>query len=406
MALLPDGCVARRRKMLMYARQLRFLQAHWYQEGYVMQREPMIKTGKRAVIDWWLVMTLLAIMGLGFVNLASASAVAHAPYQWKQLAWYVIGTGGLIFFAVLDYRMLALYAGPIFWGTCGLLGLVLFAGRTIGGSQRWLDLGFFNLQPSEIAKLAMVIVLSKYFFQEERPAYGIRELARPLVFTIVPSVLIMKQPDLGTALMLVAVLVSMVYFARLRWTSFLAIFTLALALLPLGWKLLKPYQKDRLLTFFNPERDPFGSGYHVIQSKIAIGSGGVWGKGFMHGTQAHLNFLPEVHTDFAFSLWGEEWGFAGCLLLMILYMLVVYRGFRIAAESRERFGAFLAFGVTAVFFWQALVNMCMVVGLMPVVGIPLPLFSYGGSSVLVTLAGMGLLFNVRARRFLFQNRKG
>ncbi|HID96873.1 MAG TPA: rod shape-determining protein RodA [Thermodesulfobacteriaceae bacterium] len=352
--------------------------------------------------DWWLFLGLLLLMAIGFTNLNSASEAAGYTYQWKQLQWYFAGCILMLPFIFIDYRILAVYSLRIYILMAVLLIMVLFIGKTVGGSQRWIPLGIMNLQPSEPAKLMMVIVLSSYFYHDDRSSYGIFDLWRPFFLTAIPVFLIYRQPDLGTALLLLAIFGSIVFLANLRWTSFLILLGAAAAFIPLGWKFLKPYQQRRIEIFLNPEKDPFGGGYHVLQSKIAVGSGQLYGKGYLAGTQSHLNFLPEVHTDFAFSIWAEEWGLIGALALLAIYFLVISRGLAIASQSRERFGAFLAFGVTAMLFWQAIVNIGMVIGLMPVVGIPLPLISYGGSSVVTTLLGIGLLLNIRARRFMFQ----
>lgn len=353
--------------------------------------------------DWWLFLSVIMLMVIGFMNLNSASEATGYPFQWRQLQWYMAGTLLMLILSfLLDYRFLIAYSTHLYYFIICLLILVMFVGKSVSGSQRWLSLGFMNFQPSEIAKLAMVIILSSHFYYDDKPQYGLTDLWKPILMTIVPVFLICRQPDLGTALLLVAIFASLVYLGRLRWTSFLFVLGSVLAAFPLAWKFLKPYQKKRIDIFLNPESDPFGGGYHALQSKIAVGSGQIWGKGYMAGSQSQLNFLPEVHTDFAFSLWAEEWGLAGTVILLGIYFLVLSRGLLIASQSRERFGAFLAFGVTAMLFWQVLINVGMVIGLMPVVGIPLPLISYGGSSVLTSLLGIGLLLNVKARRFMFQ----
>ncbi len=355
-------------------------------------------------IDWWLVASLLLILGLGFVNQYSASTAAGYPFQWKQLQWYIIGTVAMISSLAFDYRKLAKHWILIYCLTIAMLALVMVIGKNVSGSQRWISLGFINIQPSEFAKLLMVIVLSAFFAQDDREQYGLLDLWKPLLLVIVPTLLIVKQPDLGTGLLILAIFASMVYYARLRWTSFLIVLGLAISALPVLWKFMKPYQRKRVETFLNPESDPFGAGWHVLQSKIAVGSGQIMGKGFMKGSQAQLNFLPEVHTDFAFSIWSEEWGFAGAIILLGIYFFFLVRCLSIARNTRDRFGAFMVFGITAMIFWQVLINVCMVLGLMPVVGIPLPLISYGGSSVLTTLLGMGLIMNVQLRRSLFQRK--
>ncbi len=352
-------------------------------------------------IDWWLLLSLLAIMVLGFVNLYSASTAANYPFQWKQLQWYC---AGLVLFGLIllvDYRILATYWLEIYAGTVLLLILVLFVGKTVSGSQRWLSLGFFNLQPSEITKLLIIIAISSYFHEHEKDAYTFKDIIKPTLLVLLPVGLIYMQPDLGTALLILMIYGTMVLFARLTWKTLITIVTVVIGLVPLVWKFMKPYQRARVTAFLNPESDRFGSGWHVIQSKIAVGSGQIWGKGFMEGSQAQLNFLPEVHTDFAFSIWAEEWGFIGAIVLMGIYFFFLARCIRAAQESKDRFGSFMAFGITSMIFLQVVINVFMVLGLLPVVGIPLPLISYGGSSVITTLMGAGIIMNIRMRRGMF-----
>jgi len=223
----------------------------------------------------------------------------------------------------------------------------------------------------------------------------------PFLLLLFPLILILKQPDLGTAVILLLIFFSVLLFVKVRWSSLLMIVVGGGSIVPLLWRFLKEYQKRRILTFFNPEMDPLGAGYHLIQSKIAIGSGGILGKGFMKGTQSKLGFLPEQQTDFIFSALGEEWGLIGCFLLLALYFILILWGLRIAVQSKDRFSAILSFGVVAMLFWHIFINIGMVLGMMPVVGIPLPLLSYGGSFMVSTLIGIGLLLNVSMRRFLF-----
>jgi rod shape determining protein RodA len=218
----------------------------------------------------------------------------------------------------------------------------------------------------------------------------------------VPALLIMKQPDLGTAVMIILVAASIMLFVGVRLSTMVAIVGAIIPLLFLGWQFgLREYQKNRVLNFLNPERDPLGSGYHLIQSKIAVGSGGVIGKGYMQGTQTQLRFLPEQHTDFAFSVFAEEWGFMGCLVLLLLYMFLIMWGLQIANRCNDRFGSMLAVGVTAMLFWHVVINVGMVIGLFPVVGVPLPFFSYGGTSMVTSMMGIGILLNIHMRRFMF-----
>jgi rod shape determining protein RodA len=246
------------------------------------------------------------------------------------------------------------------------------------------------------------LVLAKFFHQPpNRKEYTLKQLSLPFLVFLLPMVLILKQPDLGTAIILLLVFFSILIFVKVRWSFLLSIGFAGAAAVPLLWHFLKDYQKKRIITFFNPGLDPLGAGYHLIQSKIAVGSGGIVGKGFMKGSQSKLGFLPEQQTDFIFSALGEEWGLIGSLLVIGLYLALILWGLRIAVQAKDRFGAILAFGVVAMLFWHTFINVGMVLGIMPVVGIPLPLLSYGGSFVISTLMGVGLLLNVSMRRYLF-----
>jgi rod shape determining protein RodA len=270
------------------------------------------------------------------------------------------------------------------------------------GATRWLSIGGFGLQPSELMKIVIIIALARYLSDKATlRGFTLRELLVPGALLAVPVVMVMKQPDLGTALLILAIGGSMALFAGIRRATLTVLGCGGLLAAVGGWFLLHDYQRQRVYTFLNPEKDPLGAGYHIIQSKIAVGSGGLFGLGFGKGTQAQLSFLPERHTDFAFSVFAEEWGFAGCLVLLALYLLIVLWGLYIARRASDRFGMYLALGVTVMLFWHIVVNLGMVVGLLPVVGVPLPLFSYGGTSMLTTMAGVGLLLNVSMRRFMF-----
>ena len=362
-----------------------------------MDRKRLLKE-----LDLPLLLCLFLIMVLGFINLWSASAPSGYPFHIKQLQWYLIGTVFMGAACSFDYRKLSNYSSYIYAITIVLLVIVMVAGKKVSGSQRWISLGFFNLQPSEPAKLLIVVVISSFLAQEDKEQFGLIDLIKPSLLVLVPFILIFKQPDLGTALLILIIFASLIYFVRLKWTAFLAIFVFVICAIPLGWGIMKTYQKKRIEVFLNPEAHRYGGGWHVIQSKIAVGSGGLYGKGFMKGTQAQLNFLPEVHTDFAFSIWSEEWGFVGAIILLSIYFLFLLRCLNIAQNTRDKFGSYLVFGITAMIFWQVVINTFMVLGLLPVVGIPLPLISYGGSSVITTLLGTGLILNVRLRRSLFQ----
>ena len=270
------------------------------------------------------------------------------------------------------------------------------------GATRWLSIGPMNLQPSEIAKPVIIITLARYFaIHGHLGGLNLKELLLPLAFVLVPVAFIIKQPDLGTAMMLLFIGATMILFAGVKLRTFTTLASVAIATAWTGWSFLHDYQRRRIFTFLNPEGDPRGSGYHIIQSKIAIGSGSFTGKGFMKGTQSQLAFLPERHTDFAFSVFAEEWGFVGTAVLIILYLLIIIWGIYIARRASDRFGMYLAVGITAMLFWHIIVNLGMVTGLLPVVGVPLPLFSYGGTSMVTTMIGVGLLLNVSMRRFMF-----
>jgi rod shape determining protein RodA len=355
----------------------------------------------------FLVLTMI-LAGLGVLNLYSASAGADtggAPIFLKQIYWLGLGLAVMVAVLFFDYHEAESSAYLLYAVGLGLLVVVLAMGRSVSGARRWLDLGFYAFQPSEVMKLFVVAALARYFSRREYPrGLGLKNLVAPLAIAGLPFLLILKQPDLGTALHLVIICLSIILFIGVRWDALLFLAAGATAVLPFFWSMLKAYQKARIVTFLNPSQDPQGAGYHIIQSKIAVGSGQIFGKGFTKGTQSRLRFLPEQHTDFAFSVFAEEWGFAGCLVLLLLFFLLVLWGLRIVSRSQDRFGAVLGLGLVALLFWQFFFNLCMVIGLMPVVGIPLPLVSYGGSSLMTVFVTVGLLLNINMRRYLFQKK--
>jgi rod shape determining protein RodA len=279
----------------------------------------------------------------------------------------------------------------------------LFFGKYVGGSRRWLPLGPFSIQPSEMAKVAVIIVLARYYAKLiNTDGLTLRDLMFPVLLTAIPFALIVRQPDLGTAMVIALIAGAMTLFAKIERRAFSWLLVTFALLIPSVWFFLRGYQKQRILTFLNPDRDPLGAGYHIIQSKIAIGSGMLTGKGFLKGTQNALSFLPEQHTDFIFSVLAEEWGLMGTLTVIFLFLFIIAWGLRIAGRCRDPFGTLLAVGVTAMIAWQALINIGMVMGLMPVVGVTLPFVSYGGSSIITMMMGIGLLMNVSMRRFKFE----
>lgn len=338
-----------------------------------------------------------------FSAVTAGSVDANILLFKKQLIWYGVGIGGMIFCFLFDYKYFERFASSIYLASIGALTAVLFFGKYVGGSRRWLPLGPLSLQPSEMAKIAVIIVLARYFAKIiNTEGLTLRDLMAPVFLTAVPFALIVQQPDLGTAMVIALIAGTMTLFAKIerRALSWLiATFTL---LVPLVWFILRGYQKQRILTFLNPDRDPLGAGYHIIQSKIAIGSGMLTGKGFLKGSQNALSFLPEQHTDFIFSVLAEEWGLMGSLFVVTLFLIIIAWGLSIAGRCRDPFGTILSVGVTAMIAWQAFINIGMVMGLMPVVGVTLPFVSYGGSSVITLMMGIGLLMNVSMRRFKFE----
>jgi rod shape determining protein RodA len=278
----------------------------------------------------------------------------------------------------------------------------MIIGHSGGGSQRWINLGFFRLQPSEPAKIAIVLVMAKYF-QSDEPARGyfLRDLGAPFLLVAPLVILTLIQPDLGTAIILGIVFISMILMGGLRIRSFAYLVGAGLALLPIFWQFLRPYQRGRILTFLDPNRDPLGAGYHVIQSQIAIGSGRWFGKGFLNGTQNRLDFLPAQHTDFIFAVFSEEWGFAGCAVLLLLYFIMIAYCLGLVQRAKDRFGALLVFGMVAIIFWHVIINVAMVAGVLPVVGVPLPMVSYGGSALASMMFAIGVIINVSMRRYIF-----
>ncbi len=352
-----------------------------------------------------MLLLLVLVSAMALANLYSSTYSLEGGVSsifYKQMYLFVAGLICIFLFISIDYQELASLGYVMYAGVIVLLLYTNFFVDTIAGTQRWINLGFFRLQPSEPAKLVLVLVLACcYARQDVRDGYRLRDLIKPIVLTAIPFVLILIQPDLGTALMLAILFVSMTLFVKLRWSTLGILVGSGVLCIGIGWKFfLKDYQRQRIETFLNPEGDPMNHGYQVMQSKIAVGSGETFGKGFMEGTQGHLHFLPERHTDFAFSVWAEEWGFIGTLFFLSCYFFLLLWGINIALSARDKFGVMLAFGLVIIIFWQAVINLFMIMGFLPVVGIPLPLFSYGGSSLLTTMMAVGILMNIRMRRFL------
>ncbi len=335
---------------------------------------------------------------VGFAMLYSAAQGFH-PWAFRQMIRFFFGVGVLILIALIDIRFWLRWSYWFYLLTLAALIVVAVKGTIGMGAQRWIDLGFMRLQPSEIMKIALVLALSRYFhmrsFEEIR---SIAPLIPPLLITFVPVGLVMMQPDLGTALLLLMEAAVLFFVSGVRLWKFGAIIVAGLGSLPILWSSLHAYQKKRVLTFLDPESDPLGSGYHILQSKIAIGSGGLFGKGFMQGTQGHLNFLPERQTDFIFTMLAEEFGLFGGVSIVLLYSFIFIYAYYITLQSRSHFGHYVGVGVTTTFFLYVFINISMVMGLIPVVGVPLPLISYGGSALMAMMIGFGFLMNIYIHR--------
>ncbi|MFN4165398.1 MAG: rod shape-determining protein RodA [Ferrovibrio sp.] len=350
-------------------------------------------------INWGLVLLITLIASTGFATLYSAAGGDIDPWADRQMVRFVIGLVIMVTIAVTDIRVWMRLSYAVYAVGVVLLVAVELFGRVGMGAQRWLDLGIFHVQPSEIMKIALILTLARYFHGLSYEEVGrIRWLFIPLAIVLVPVGLVMKQPDLGTAMLLLASSGAVFFFAGVRAWKFIAVIVAGGAALPLAWNFLHDYQKKRVLTFMNPEEDPLGSGYHILQSKIALGSGGFTGKGYMQGTQSHLSFLPEKQTDFIFTMLAEEHGLIGALVLITLYILMIAYGYAISLRSRSQYGRLLAGGLTTMLFLYVFINIAMVSGMVPVVGVPLPLVSYGGTAMMTLMVGLGLLINVYVHR--------
>jgi rod shape determining protein RodA len=350
-------------------------------------------------INWPLVALVTGIACVGFAMLYSAANGSWQPWAERQLLRYAVAVLLMLAVAVVDIRLWLRAAYTFYALTLLLLIAVQVRGAVGMGAQRWIDLGLIQLQPSEFMKIALIMALARYFNRLTPEEVGQpTKLIVPALLVLVPAILVLKQPDLGTAMMLILGGSAMFFLAGVRWWKFAVILAAAAAAGPIAWKFLRDYQKNRIYTFLDPENDPLGAGYHSLQSKIAIGSGGTFGKGFLAGTQSHLSFLPERQTDFIFTMLAEEFGLAGGLGLLALYSMVFVYGYAIAFRSRSHFGKLLAFGITTNIFLYVFINTAMVIGLIPVVGVPLPLISYGGTSMLTVMFGFGLLMSVYVHR--------
>ncbi|MGE5126545.1 MAG: rod shape-determining protein RodA [Betaproteobacteria bacterium] len=351
-------------------------------------------------VDWVLLGASLLLALIGVSMIYSATHTGHSPDLYlKQLALAGLGTLALAVMAALDYRRLADRALLLYGASVLALLYVLRFAPLKAGTRRWVEFGGFQLQPSELVKIAAAIFVAKLFSEYRQETLGLRELLVPGGAVALLALLIAKEPDLGTAACLLPMLLAVAFLAGLRMRAVAAVATALVLVAALGWPLLKDYQKTRIYTFLDPSLDPRGAGYQKIQSQIAVGSGGLVGRGFMEGSQAQLGYLPARHTDFVFSVLAEETGFVGVVIVLGLYLLVLWRMLETARLARDRLGAFVVAGFAGCFGFQVVYNVAMVAGLVPVKGLPLPLMSYGGSSVLSSLMGIGLVLSVRMRRF-------
>jgi rod shape determining protein RodA len=351
--------------------------------------------------DWWLLTLVFAISGIGLLEIWSATHASHlAGMHWRQVFWIALGLAIMLLLSRVNYHTILDQSPTLYIIGLAALILVLLVGHSRFGAKRWLPvLGEF-FQVSELVKLIIIVVLARFFSEVRTARLLLGDLIKAGVLVGVPVGLILLQPDLGTALVLVPVAAVGAFLAGLQWKHAVIVVALAAMLLPVGWHFLKPYQRSRVTTFLRPENDPRGSGYQILQSKIAVGEGGFWGKGLGNGSQNQLGFVPVRYSDFILAALAEELGFAGVVATLVLYMALLLRLVQNAQHAKDRAGMFLIMGVTAAIGFHVLVNAAMVIGLMPVTGIPLPLMSYGGSATLFVFLALGLVMNVRLRRFV------
>ena len=349
-------------------------------------------------MDGVVVASTLLLLLAGFLLLYSAglapSAAANPPLWARQLKWAGIGLLGLVFFYSMDFYSLTEYIYSLYALTLFLLVLVLGLGYATMGARRWFNVGFMLFQPSELSKLTMILLIARIVVRHQGRMHLPANFLLPFWFVTPPLVLIFLQPDLGTAIILLPLTLILMFAGGARVKHFVILIGTFLLVLPLSWFVLHDYQRNRILYFLRPEMDPLGGGYSIIQSAIAIGSGGLLGKGWLKGTQIHRDFIPEHHTDFIFAVLGEEWGFVGSFVVLLLYLVLLMQGMKICKQAREPLGRLIACGVVALFALQILINVGMTIGLTPITGLPLPFLSYGGSSLLVSLSAVGLLLNV------------
>ncbi len=359
-------------------------------------------------VDLHLILIMFALNIIGLINLYSATHGPNSrdiePLFTSQIVWMTVGWLFFFIVTIFDYMISYRLAWFIYILNFAALVFTSFYGRSVLGGQRWIDLGFFRYQPSETMKVALILLLSRIISRRivHDKGLGPKQLFLPAIVLLLPFVFIAKQPDLGTAMMIAAIGSTILFFARIRKWILISVVVLGIGGAWVGWhSFMRDFQKNRILTFISPTLDPHGSGYNKIQSEIAVGSGKFFGKGFRKGTQSQLEFLPERHTDFIYSVLSEEHGFLGSVTTMGLFCLLFMVIIRIAGQARDKYGALLTVGVLGYLFWHMFINIGMTIGVLPIVGVPLPLLSYGGSSLLTTMAGLGLVSSVAYRKYLF-----
>ena len=358
-------------------------------------------------ISWSFVLLISLVAGIGFLTLYSAANGSMDPWASRQVSRFAIGLVGMLVVAMIDIRLWMKWAYALYGFGLVLLFIVEFKGSIGMGAQRWVDLGFIQLQPSEIMKITLILALARYFHGLNYQDVGrITLLLPPIAMVLAPVALVMKQPDLGTAMMLLLGSAVIFFMAGVRIWMFALAAIVSAASMPVAWQFMHDYQKKRILIFLDPESDPLAAGYHITQSKIALGSGGMFGKGYMQGPQSYLDFLPEKHTDFIFTMIGEEWGMVGGVALVAVYALILIFCNAIAIRARSQFAKLVGLGFSMTFFLYVFINIGMVMGLAPVVGVPLPLISYGGTAMLTLLFGFGLILSVHVHRDVLIGKRG
>lgn len=353
-------------------------------------------------IDYTLLMLVLGLCLLGILIIYSTTGQnvlneGAIQFTKKQIIYILVGLLLCFIVALIDYHEIAKFALPLYFASLLMLVFVIISGREISGSKRWIQIFGFDFQPSEIAKVALIVFLADYLSRQKEKMSNLLYFSLPFLFTGVIMILINKQPDFGTAIVFLAITLFMIFIAGISWKYIIMVLLILLSLFPVIWTFLKDYQRSRIMLFLNPELDPLGAGYNIIQSKVAIGSGGLLGKGLFSGIQSQLKFLPAQHTDFVFAVIGEELGFMGALLLLSLYILLLWKGIKIAQEAPDWLGVFLSTGVISFLFIHILINIGMTMGLMPATGLPLPFISYGGTFMISNFIGIGLLLNIHIR---------